>query len=270
MLSIQKTTDYSQFKSFASNRDVSPQKLIDSIKIHNMLESHPILVTKNKVIIDGQHRLAAAIALKLPIYYVVDETLQEDDIPLCQTQRPWNLDHYLHFYCEKYPDYKFVKDCMKEFDLKHHFLVEVALDNNKSAFSIFRKGDFRIKKDKEEFKKKLYIFCAIRDFCQPIQKSKLTKSSSMAVWRLINRHDYDHEQFMHKLEKYRDEWIESFKYMNIRTVYEKLILDVYNRNNKDKKKNLTPEPVKFKLKKFTSSPTYKDISLWDEGQVQAY
>jgi len=270
MLSIQKTTDYSQFKSFASNRDVSPEKLIESIKKHNMLESHPIIVTKNKIIIDGQHRLAAAIQLKVPIYYVVDDSLEENHIPLCQTQRPWNLDHYLHFYCEKYPDYQFVKDCMKEFDLKHHFIVEVCLDCNKSAFSIFRKGEFKIKKDKEDLKKKFYLFCRVRDFCQNVQKSKFTKSANMAVWRLISRHDYVHDQFMHKLEKYRDEWIEAFKYMNIRTVYEKLILDVYNRCNKDKKKNLIPEPVKVKLKNYTSNPNYKDVSLWDEDQAQSY
>ena len=66
-----KTSDYSIFKKFPGNRDINPlnlRKITNSIKMHNMLDLKPIIVTESMEVTDGQHRLEAAKVLGVPIF----------------------------------------------------------------------------------------------------------------------------------------------------------------------------------------------------------
>lgn len=249
MLNIQKTDKYSQFKLFSGNRVVSSEKLLQSVKRKNLLESHPILVDKEFRVIDGQHRLQVAKDLKVPIYYVVCDGLEEDDIPICQVQKPWKIEDFLDFFENKKSDYRFVKQCSQDFKLPIHFIIEMSYHDSRSAFTVFRRGDFHIKKNKDLLRSKFILFCDIKSFCEGIQKYKFHKSSSSAIWRLINRPDYVHEHFMEKLDMYRDQFMNAFKFQSPRNVYEALVSDVYNRNVKDKKKTLLIEPTKIRLRR---------------------
>src|SRR6516164_2630090 len=87
------TDDYSQFHFLPGNRDIHAKQLIQSIQERDMLSTHPILVSKRDMggyyVLDGQHRLVAAKTLKKRIWYVVDNTIGEEHIPLLQRQRPW-------------------------------------------------------------------------------------------------------------------------------------------------------------------------------------
>ena len=80
---IQKTKDYEMFKFRDDNRPLSQphlKALIDSIKSKNLLEMRPIQVNAQFEVIDGQHRIAAAKALGVDIYYQVEESLNPEDI----------------------------------------------------------------------------------------------------------------------------------------------------------------------------------------------
>ncbi len=68
------TTDYGRYKS-ATNRDISPRILEE---VRQMTERHgriiaPIIVTKDNVVIDGQHRLVIAKQMNLHIPAYADE-----------------------------------------------------------------------------------------------------------------------------------------------------------------------------------------------------
>jgi hypothetical protein len=68
---IYKTTDYDIFKTLAENRPISVKqvgKLVREIQRKNMLHIKPIDVTADMEVVDGQHRLAAARELGVPIY----------------------------------------------------------------------------------------------------------------------------------------------------------------------------------------------------------
>ena len=82
MSTIYKTTDYSQFKFLPGNRKIAGNILIESILEKNKLATHPIVVSKDMFVIDGQHRLDAASSLGIPIYYIIDEDFEPDDITL--------------------------------------------------------------------------------------------------------------------------------------------------------------------------------------------
>ncbi len=96
------TTDYGQFKTLLGNRAVNNthvNKLIASIIKQNMLAGNPIIVTPDKVILDGQHRLIAAKALKLPVYYVQFKGDLTDVQLLNTNAKTWTSRDYLDSYC---------------------------------------------------------------------------------------------------------------------------------------------------------------------------
>jgi hypothetical protein len=53
-------------------------------------------------IVDGQHRLEACRELKIPVYYIIDEKAQEDDLIHLNTVRSnWTLPDYVYFHYQK-------------------------------------------------------------------------------------------------------------------------------------------------------------------------
>lgn len=102
---IQRTTNYKIFKKLSGNRDIDQtnyRKILNSIKLNNLLECRPILVTENMEVIDGQHRLEVAKALGLEIFYTIKEDHDPKDMILLNTaQKGWCLDDYLNYYASQ-------------------------------------------------------------------------------------------------------------------------------------------------------------------------
>ena len=71
---IYKTNDYSQFKFLLGNRTINKANLMRIKK--SMINKHlicPIIVNKNREIIDGQHRFVAQKELELDVYFIMIE-----------------------------------------------------------------------------------------------------------------------------------------------------------------------------------------------------
>lgn len=104
-LKIQYSDDYSIFKKFQSNRLINTnhqKKLVSAIKLKNMLHLFPIVVDGEMQIIDGQHRLAAAKELNLPIYFVVDDEVNKADIAMVNNNRKsWTARDYISFHANE-------------------------------------------------------------------------------------------------------------------------------------------------------------------------
>ncbi len=271
MSTIHSSINYSQFKHFKGNREVSTSRLLKSIKKKNMLDSHPIIVVKDPdgpkmrdqfKVIDGQTRLECAKTLKVPIYYIIANDLEEKEIPLCQVQRPWELKNYLNFYHSTKKDYRQLKKWEVDYKISLSFLIEHTYHKTKGAFEAFRQGDFFIEKDPDEIERDLVLFEGIRDFCQPLLKSKLTRPCQDAIWRLIQMPDYIHEHFMEKLDKYREYFIDAFRYHSSSEILNRLVSNVYNRNTKDEKKKLKIPEIKIAL--------INPFNIYDEKQLKLF
>lgn len=102
---VYETTNYDLFHLLPENRVVDPghvRKLVAQISERNLLRAQPLEVTVNLGIIDGQHRLAAARELGLPVYYKVGEQLSENDITaLNMARKNWQATDYLHMWTVK-------------------------------------------------------------------------------------------------------------------------------------------------------------------------
>lgn len=73
-MEILKTKDYGSFKEINSNREVDQRhvrSLVAAIEQKNLLHVNPIVCNADMEVIDGQHRLEAARALGVEIYYTL-------------------------------------------------------------------------------------------------------------------------------------------------------------------------------------------------------
>lgn len=96
------TSDLDLFKISDENREVNDghlRRLTKAISFKNLLSDFPILVTKDMVIIDGQHRYLAANELGLPIYYRFAQDTQWGDLGFANANvKKWTLEDYLHYW----------------------------------------------------------------------------------------------------------------------------------------------------------------------------
>ncbi len=243
MVRIQKTSDYSLFRLYSrSNRDVSKESvnaLVISIQQKNMLESHPILVDNQMHVIDGQHRLAAAKILNLPVYFLIDENVDEHDIPRCQIQKKWETADYLKYYKgltkegepvgDSYKDYVFVDDIYENYGFSGHlpFVIESCVSKN--AGNIFRKGKFKIVKDKSTLRSK---FQFVKEIKEQIKKHKeniyISAAALRAFWKLVSYKNYDHQLMLHKIDRYIENVILSLNFKKRDMICDNLLERVYN------------------------------------------
>jgi hypothetical protein len=117
---IQHTNNYDQFKQVTSNREVNQKhvkKLARAVQAKNLLHVNPIIVNDKMEIIDGQHRLEAARLLKVPIFYVVDESITKQDISaLNANARNWMLMDYINYWTtEKAPGFATLSKYISEY-----------------------------------------------------------------------------------------------------------------------------------------------------------
>ena len=108
---IKQTKNYDQFVLRPDNRadgisERHVKLLMLSLKSKNLLHLRPIAVTESMEVIDGQHRLEAAMRLGLPIYYEVEKNLEAKDVILMNVVKPWSASDFFNYYVKNgYPEY---------------------------------------------------------------------------------------------------------------------------------------------------------------------
>ena len=97
---VQSTKNYSLFKELDGNRKIN-QSNLNRIKesMKKELLPIPVLVNEKHEIIDGQHRVAAATELNLPVYYMVVPHMDLNDVhTLNSIGKKFSFDDYLEGY----------------------------------------------------------------------------------------------------------------------------------------------------------------------------
>lgn len=151
MNTIQLTTDYDIFGAIVGNRQIYQphlRRLISSIENKNMLQQNPIIVNERMEIIDGQHRLLAAKALNLPIYYSVVEHADLHEIQMLNANnRPWLPADYLESYIKLgKQSYITLKEFADEYRISLSIALRILAGNHSGDVLVkFRKGEFEIR-----------------------------------------------------------------------------------------------------------------------------
>lgn len=220
------TTDYGLFKEIISNREVDDlhvKHLVATIQETNLLHLNPIIVNSEMEVIDGQHRLAAAQQLSVPIYYFIDDKVTKQHIAgLNSNQKHWSMEDYVNFYCvEKNPHYLI----LSEFIRKHPFVgvwTLTKLLTSGGTTKDFREGRFEVDQ-KEEATAILQQVDKVRNIGLEFAYDR---NFVMALKDARAVEGFNPDQFMQKLENNRMELFKCAK----KQQYLQLIEAIYNKH----------------------------------------
>lgn len=154
-----KSSNYQRFQVLEGNREFSKPRadaLALAMNEKNLLPLFPLVCVKNGAdhlkVLDGQHRLAAAAQLNIPVDYVLVDDLSLDDMRRINgNQTPWATKDYLHHFVQLgYSDYiKLERFCR---DNKIGVMVAAAMLHGENTTSgaltkHFRSGKFKFRNE---------------------------------------------------------------------------------------------------------------------------
>lgn len=159
-------------------------------------------------IIDGQHRLAAAKMLGVPIYYCVNEDAEDEDIVLLnENQNIWKKEEYLHFFSKKnVPAYRQLDEFLEKNKITLRIFLMIRTNNSKNFAKSFRTGQMK-PIQREEYDNILAIYHQIHELIEFLKERrsdswKVFNSSyffqSLAMF--LPRQDVDYQELKDKLE----------------------------------------------------------------------
>lgn len=225
---ISSTTNYRLFKISEENRALDLQRhgrLKKVMRKYGYLGAFPIVCVRNEnkelIVKDGQHRLAIAEELGLPVSYVVEDT-DFDIAEVNCTAKLWTLRDYAVKYasngnlayeeglefCETY-----------SLSISIGFSLLAGTMNFSQHGDAFRTGRFKIK-DKEWASTVAGIYSKLIGMSKEIRNSRFTEAC-IAVCRVDN---FDPNRLLQGAKRCRDKLVA----YSTRDAYLAMIEDVYN------------------------------------------
>lgn len=149
---LNKTTNYDQFVLRSDNRERLCQNHIErlkaSIRARNLLEMRPIIVNESLEVLDGQHRLEAAKALGVEIYYLIEKQLKAEDIITLNVAKSWGMADYLNFYCKNgHKEYQKLNAFMDAQGISLKIAIHLANGRSHKGYHDFKAGKFLFDED---------------------------------------------------------------------------------------------------------------------------
>lgn len=197
---IFKTSDYSRFNLSDFNRNaIVRQKLLENIKQTDLTMYNPILVDKDGVIIDGQHRYLICQELGLPIYYIIGKKATIDDAAhINQASKNWHVGD-------------FIEREAKKGNLEYIRLIQLAEQYNAPISALFRLGTYSggqsinecVKMGQWKFKnwaQAQNILRDLQDFHEYYPEFSRTDKFFNAFTKLYQLEGYNHKRMKSKLE----------------------------------------------------------------------
>ncbi len=225
---ISVTKNYAMFKRGDDNRELNMakhRKLEESMKRYGFLASYPISVHRNgdKLLIvkDGQHRLAFAETLGLPVYYV-EEEVDFDVAAINCTSKAWNpVDFALKWIAAGKDDYQEVS----EFAERHKLPLTMAaslLVGYASWSPIapsFYSGSYKVK-DRKWAHKVANIYSPMCSACPALRKQAFLQ----ACIAICYVPEFEPERLLQNTERCREKLIS----YATRDAFLEMIEEVYN------------------------------------------
>lgn len=148
---IYETYDYDTFRFEVVNRNIDENQVNQLKKIlkENGSFISPIVVAKDRTIIDGQHRYHALKELGLPVRFILGEEtgdLQQDIIKTNNMRKNWSFTDYLEAYAQMNENYRQALMIVEEFKdiASPSTLVKFIGANGTGDSSVFRKGSLEL------------------------------------------------------------------------------------------------------------------------------
>lgn len=209
-IEVYETTDYELFGLYEENRKVSRAhvlKLKLAIQKKNLLNLYPIVVSADGKVLDGQHRLAAATELGVPIYYIVSENgANISDMAITNsTTKKWVRRDYLHHWVSQGKEhYRVLNDFWKKYDwmsLSVACAICIGEPANKTlpkeARIAFENGEYLV----TDMRFATMFAAAIKDFLVHFEYAK-ERPFMAAMSKLLRHPKYKQDIMKKRLEAY--------------------------------------------------------------------
>jgi hypothetical protein len=225
---MESTIDYSIFKEFNSNREVEQKhvnRLVVAINKRNLLHANPIKVDKDMRVVDGQHRLAAAKVLGVPIYYEQDSLTREDIAMLNSNQKNWTAMDYINFYTvEKNESFLKLSGLINHYpDMAVSALLTLSNGEGKRSLELLKEGTLDV--SNIEHCREVCDMC--KDLNRRFQKDFVFDSRfPLALSAALNAENFNPEILIEKIAASPREWVPC----HTKVQYLEMIEEIYNRN----------------------------------------
>lgn len=235
ILQVYKTYDYDKFNLLDYNRDIKEthvRKIVESMQ-KKLLENYQH-VTKDMEVIDGQHSLYAKKRLGLPIYYIIHEDYEPQDIIKINTQSNWRDIDFIECYSklgnEYSESYRKILKLREEFPQLGTLRIYIQIaTTQKKALTSLRDGTYLA--DNYKNARKECIKLMDYDFLNGINYAWGHGVFFQAMFAIMKHKEYKHDRFLKALTIYHSRLsrlVSKQEYLNKLT-------DIYNHMYSKKK-----------------------------------
>jgi hypothetical protein len=198
---VSSTKNYDRFRFDPTQRppeDKHVQEIMKALKEKNFLREYPIVVDVNFIVVDGQHRLLAAQALDLPVFYIISKSMTPQDVAgVNRNQKGWLMSDYLHSFCAQgKKDYLALQEFKKEYPFLSVSICRFLLGgHSQRGEKSFARGEFTVTQPE----------IAIKTANHLVELSKFTNlyvrwQFVAAVASLVSNPAYNPKRMIQKLE----------------------------------------------------------------------
>lgn len=203
------TKDLNIFKFQTGNRKLNTSNIKDlksKIKNKNLLKYHPLIITEDFQIIDGQHRLQVAKDEGLEVSFIIvpDENSIETTRVINTAGRKWTMDDFLESYAESGNEqYVWMKNMKKTYSMFSTPKMLYMATNGKCKPKDFKEGNFTCA-DKFMFH---VISKRLVDFMEVSKILAVHSHFVRAITEItFNSIDYDNSRLVDKVLQHRREF----------------------------------------------------------------
>jgi len=211
---VKDTKEYSKFKILEGNRvtDDNHIKRLQRLMLTsgNLTQQFPVVINQNWEVIDGQHRIKALEQLGWPVFYIVKEDLNLQDVRAINIgHRNWTWKDYAISFAELgNKNYERLLALHEEFGTAFHTLMqytslshERSITHNKGVTTSslgYRMGEFKL--DEEQYNSSRVLLAQLEEAME-VSGIKYRQFQSAMYW-IMTEPSYDHARMLEKLEKY--------------------------------------------------------------------
>lgn len=220
---IESTKKYDLFDTSRLNRPLCKKtlkRLVLSIKERDLTHLRPIIVDKIYGIFDGIKRFTACKELDLPVYYVKDETLTDEDrFKLDDVVKNWTISDKAWLFIKAGNDnYKKLLNFRNKHDI--NFEAALKITTKEYSYKLFKRGEYLFN-NSAHANSVMRIISLIYNNGFP--EAKLSRCI-LGLHKLMTKEDFDINALIDNLKKYP---------MKIRVCsngnkYYQMFLDLYN------------------------------------------
>jgi hypothetical protein len=200
---VLQTKNYSMFKFRNDNRDVNEphvRKLTKNMKENGWMKGSIVVVNEKNEIIDGQHRIKAAITAGVPVEYIVSRGSGiREIIGNNVLTNQWNIKTYLdHHVKQGNTNYQVLKDFMVKYPMFKFTELTMFLNNglNNASRGVFESGDWKIKNVKTA---ELWVerILQLKPYFEQYNRSIFVR----AVVKIMSKKtEFSFDEFLHKVK----------------------------------------------------------------------